>query len=266
MDSLGSLAMKFLFMALSVLAIWLLFGAGIAAIFDRISTMDDATLPLSHFELDSGQFIIGSRRWPITSEQRIALDSHHRVTLSSDGRSFTFGPCFACATGSSGARFEFSADPGDTLSFTKSRSRLAWPTPFHYSIMRVPTASWRRHAYYRLDWEKPSGAAIRIVWRDEQGYFDGAGWVDANLQIAPTVTISPLPYEMVIESYLLRNKGWARDAYRLESLGPSAGENCYMFAVIHSKDERGEHPGRGQSVDICVERESGRVIREVGRQ
>lgn len=266
MDSLGSLPIKSLILALGVLAIWLVFGANVTAVFDRILTVNDATLPLNPLQLDSSEFIIGSRRWLITPGERVALDSHRRVTLASAGHSFTLGPFIGCTTGSAGACFELSADPGDTLSFTKSRSWLAWPTPFNFSIMRVPTASWHRYAYYQLSWKKLSGAVMKIVWRDEQGYFDGSGWVDANLQIAPTVSITPNPYDMDIKRYLQQTKGWAPDAYRLENLGPSSKKNCELVAAIYLKDERGEHPGAGQSVEICVERVSGQVIREVGGQ
>lgn len=195
-------------MAAGVLGAWLLAGASISAGLDRLLTVGRTPLPLGQFALEPGQFTIGSRRWWLGPELRVAQDPHHRVTLSSAAGSFTFGPTVACTLGSAGACFDFIADPGDEIVFSKSRSWLAWPTPFQVSIMGAARTSWRRHAYYHMIWKKRSGATIELVWRDQQGFFAGVGWTDGNLQVAPLVTISPSPFEAVVVSYLLQTKGW----------------------------------------------------------
>lgn len=253
-------------LTVGVMAAWLLIGAKIAAGLDRLWTVEDAPPHLGRFALDSDRLSIGSRRWWLGSDLPIAQDSHRRATLSTRTRSFTFGPTADGSAASAGHGFDFAADPGDEIAFTRSRSWLAWPTPFQYSVMGATRTSWRRHAYYRLLWKKRTGAAIEMVWRDEQGYYAGVGWIDRNLQVAPIVTIWPSPFEAVIVSYLLRTKGWTRDMYRLENLGASSDGQCDMTRVVHAKDQAATHPGAGLSVDLCIGRKSGQVTQEIGGQ
>ena len=258
------LLIRSVLLVLAALATWLLAGPKISTLFDRYFTVVDTALPLGNFALDPTQFIIGSRRWSVSGGLLIAPDPLHRVTLSTATHTFTFGPILGCSASGAGSCFEFAADPGDEISFVKSRSWLAWPTPFQYSIMGAPMTAWRRHSYHRLLWKKRSGAAIEMVWRDEQGFRAGSGWTDGNLQIAPIVTIAPSPFEAAVVRYLSQEKGWNRDAYRLESRGTSTDGQCDVTAAIYLIDLAATHPGAGQSVDVCVERKSGRMIREVG--
>ena len=171
---------------LAVLAAWPFVGARVSAWLDRVFAVPEAALPL-------GRFAIGSRRWWVTSDLLTAADAQHRVTPSSAGRGFTFGPTNRCSADPSGAAdcYDFTPDPGDQISFVKTRSALASPTPFEFSLMGAPLTSWRRHAYDRLRWKKASGAQLDWVWRDEQGFHAGTGWTDGHLQIAPVVTITP---------------------------------------------------------------------------
>jgi hypothetical protein len=248
------------------LLVWLTVGPQMSSLIDRFFTVPYAVLPLGRFELDASQFIIGSRRWIMAKDLRIVPDSHNRITLSTAGRTFTFGPITNCSSGSAGACFEFTPDRDDQISFLKSRSWLSWPTPFQFSIMGGPRTSWRRHSYNRLLWKKSSGATIEFVWRDEQGFYVGHGWADGNLEIAPLIKLKPSPFEETVVRYLSSKKGWKRDEYRLESRGTSVDSQSDVTAVIFLKDESATHPGAGQSVDVFVDRTSGQVIKEVGRQ
>jgi hypothetical protein len=245
---------------------WLTLGPQISSLIDRIFTVPYAVLPLGRFALDASQFIIGSRRWIVSKDLRIVLDSHNRVTLSTAGRTFTLGPVTNCTSGSAGACFEFTPDPDDQISFLKSRSWLSWPTPFQFSIMGGPRTSWRRHSYDRLLWKKSSGATMEMVWRDEQGFYAGPGWADGNLEIAPLIKLNGSPFEEAVVRYLSHRKEWKRYEYRLESRGASADGRSDVTAVIFLKDESATHPGAGQSVDVFVDKTSGQVINEVGRQ
>jgi hypothetical protein len=178
-----------------VLLAWLTAGPRVSSLIDRFFKVPYAVLPLGRFALDASQFIIGSRRWIMAKDLRVVLDSHNRVTLSTAGRTFTFGPVTNCTSGSAGACFEFTPDTGDQISFLKSRSWLSWPTPFQFSIMGGPRTSWRRHSYNRLLWKKSSGAWMEFVWRDEQGFYAGQGWADGNLEITPLIEINSSPFE-----------------------------------------------------------------------
>jgi hypothetical protein len=237
-----------------------------SSLIDRLFKVPYAVLPLGRFELDASQFIMGSRRWIMRKDLRVGLDSHNRVTLSTASRTFTFGPVTKCGSGSAGRCFEFTPDPDDQISFLKSRSWLSWPTPFQFSIMGGPRTSWRRHSYDRLLWKKSSGATMELVWRDEQDFYAGHGWSDGNLQIAPLIEITPTTFEEAVVRYVSRKKGWKREQYRMESRGTSVDGQSDVTAVIFLQDESATHPGAGQSVDVFVDRTSGQVIKEVGRQ
>lgn len=173
---------------------WLTAGSHIASLIDHFFKVPYAALPAAGpYALDASQFIIGSRRWIMPKDLTLTLDTQHRVTLSKAGRTFPFGPLKNCTSGSAGACYEFTPDPGDQISFLKSRSWLSWPTPFQFSILGGPRTSWRRHSYNRLFWKKSSGATIEFVWPDEQGFYPGHGWADGNLEIAPFIEIKPGP-------------------------------------------------------------------------
>ncbi len=177
---------------LCALIAWLTIGPQISSFLDRFFTIPYANLPLGGpYALDASQFIVGSRRWILPKDLNLALDAQRRVTLSRAGRAFTFGPLKNCASDSAGACYEFAPDPDDQISFLKCRSWLSWPTPFQFSILGAPRASWHRHSYNRLLWKKRSGATIAFVWPDEQAYYPGHGWADGNLEIAPLIEITP---------------------------------------------------------------------------
>lgn len=260
------LLIRALLFTLGSYVVWVFAGPKIAALLDRFYTVADARLALGNFSLQPGEFDIGRKRWFLSSDLLVGADSRRRVTLAAAGRIFTFGPIQSCSAASTGSCYEFVADPGDEISFEKSRSWLAWPTPLEFSIMGASMTSWRRHAYRRLFWKKSSGASIEMVWRDEQGYFAKAGWTDGNLQIAPVVTIRPSRFEGAVVNYLLEKKGWKGDAYRLESRGVSSDGLSDVTAAIYLQDLKGAEPGGGKSVEIFVDRKSGKVLREVGWQ
>lgn len=170
-------------------AIWVWMGSQASSLLDRFFTVPIAELPLRDMELSIGQFSNGHRRWLLPADMGVVPDAAHRVTVSVNGRCFTFGPIHSGRSAMPGAYFRFIPDAGDVVSLTQRRSALAWPTPFHFSIMGGSYASWRRHSYYRLEWKKVSGATLEMVWRDEQVFFPQAGWTDGNLLMAPRVTI-----------------------------------------------------------------------------
>ena len=172
-------------------AVWIWAGSQVSSLLDRFFTVPIAEIPLGDMEISTGELILGQRRWLLQADMRVVPDANNRITVQTGERSFTFGPIHTGRSAMPGAHFRFTPDRGDVVSFTQTRSALAWPAPFRYSIMGAPRASWRRHSYSGLLWKKASGATLELVWRDEQGYFPGTGWTDGNLQIAPRVTISP---------------------------------------------------------------------------
>jgi hypothetical protein len=261
-----------LLLILGALVAWLLASPWLSATIDHFFTVGNQTLPVGEFELTPTRFTFGQRNWSliggdmIKTNLRLAVDSKGRMTLGLAGRIFTFGPIQTYCDTPPDSYFQFSPDRGDDISFTKSRSWLPWPTPFHFSIMGAATTSWRRQSYYDLLWKKSSGAQIKMIWRDEQGYYSGTGWADEYLQTAPVITITPSPFEAAVERYLSDKKGWTRNEYNLESRGVSDERQCEVIAVIHSQDQNALHPGVGKSIELDVDQKTHQVIREYGGQ
>ena len=67
---------------------------------------------------------------------------------------------------------------GDDAFIEIRRSILSWPTPFDFNFMTGHSPSWKRHLYYRLALEKPSGAKLEMLWRYEQYFYPGNGWAE----------------------------------------------------------------------------------------
>ena len=231
---------SFALLMLAALAAWPFAGARFSLWLDQVFTVPDATLPLGRLAIDSSQFIIGSRRWWLTSGVLIAADSQRRVTLSSAGRTFTSGPINTCSANAAGvsACFDFTADPDDEISFVKTRSALAWPTPFEFSLIGAPVTSWRRHACDRLRWKKASGAQLDMIWRDEQGSHAEVGWTDGHLHRARRGDCAGPGRR---DAYHLESSSAAAhadaDAHANAHANANANGQCDVTFAIHSADD-----------------------------
>jgi len=49
------------------------------------------------------------------------------------------------------------------------------------NFMTGQAPSWKRNVYYRLVWNKASGAKLVIVWRFEQGFYPNGGWTSTTM-------------------------------------------------------------------------------------
>jgi hypothetical protein len=260
------LLLRFAIAAASTLIVWVVAGSQLSMWLDRLGTVADVALPTGNYELDAEQFSIGPKRWVLGAGVTIANDERGRMTLSSNGRTFAFGAVDGGRGESPGAYFQFHPDPGDHIAFVQRRSALAWPTPFRISILGGKTPTWARHSYRQLQWTKASGASITMVWRDLQSFFDGTGWTDGNLAIAPVVTISAMPAERAVLAYVAKTRSWPRAEFRLEHRGPSADGACVIVAVLHADDARATGPGAGRSMQLCVDVRTSTVLREIASQ
>jgi hypothetical protein len=243
---------------------WLVVGSRLSVFVDRFMTVVDARLPMGYFELRPDRLVTGGRNWSLNPPYLVCLGAQGRVTLSSGGRTFSFGPIRSGRTASPGPFFEFVPDPDDEVSFARSRSWLAWPTPFAFNILGPKSPAWKRHVYHRLLWKKASGASIEMIWSDEEWFRAKSGWAEQYLPLDPSVSIFPSPTERIVERYLLRVKGWKREEYGLEGRGTADGGRSEVIAAVHVDDRNVTSPGTGRSVDLYVDRESGRVLRELG--
>lgn len=248
---------------------WLVLGRVIALSFDRYFLVAASDRPITPLLITTEDFAIGARHWPLPRSGqfnlKITLDGRNRLLFSTDNAVFTLGIASKMWAERNGAEYQFSPEEGDAVSFSRSTSRLAWPTsPFRYSIMGVKSSSWRRYAYDRLVWRKISGATLEIVWRDEQSFYAGTGWTDTNTDQLASVVVRRSPFESTVVEYLSSAKGWARGDYRLEW---SAGEHgVLVVSVIASSDASASNPGSGKSVSLHFDPISQKVIKELAFQ
>jgi hypothetical protein len=105
----------------------------------------------------------------------IGTTKDDQLALAVGGKVFAFGPLSSPAD-STDDHLAATLQAGDNASLTIRRSVLNWPTPFDFNFMTGQSPSWKRHIYYRLLWNKPSGAKLEMLWRYEQYFYPGNGW------------------------------------------------------------------------------------------
>jgi len=111
----------------------------------------------------------------------IAVDARGKLVLSAGGKSFVLGVATGNMIPIQAFRDmpEFAAEPGDTASLVIEHSFFAWPTPFEFNVVGMggTATTWKRHVYYRLSWQKASGARLSMLWAGGQPYYGSAnGW------------------------------------------------------------------------------------------
>ena len=167
---------------------WLLAGRLISLFVDRFLTIRVANLPVSAIRYDGGGFQIANLQMTFGSTNNlrygleVKTDASNRVILMTGGRSFPLGPRTNPVDPRGRPEIDFSQDPGDQLSFHADQSAIGWPTPFEYSFMTPHSPWWKRFVYYRLIWEKSSGARLEMLWRYEQHYLSPEGWTEALMR------------------------------------------------------------------------------------
>jgi hypothetical protein len=264
---------------LSLAVAWLLAGRRLTLLLDRLHTVRTASLPVDRLEYDGGGFLIGGVSLAfggtdnLRSDLTLNSDSANRVVLVAGHGAFTLGPRTNPVDPSGRPEIHFVAETGDEISFTASQSVLPWPTPFQFKILGGASPWWKRYMYYRLNWKKPTGASLEMLWRYEQQYYSATGWTkpvtmwnsQTGLLVADIHPESKGP-EGAIVQYVARTKGWNRSDYSIERRGPTADGRNDRFAVIHHVDERAPAPGAGKSVELHVDRVSRQVTEELGGQ
>jgi hypothetical protein len=257
--------------------IWLSLGRRISLLVDRcfpnlkspqstdpmIITFDPAGIS-SHFTLGSWNWPLSwaSPPWPF--ELKIILSRREQLILRAGDRSFTFGPVRKMWDDPKKPQYQFLPDAGDVVSFTREVGRLPWPTPFTFNILGASVPKWKRCAYDRLRWTKPSGATLEIIWHDEYWFYRGSGWTDTYNNRLTNVNINISPIEKTAAAYLAKTKGWTAREYRLEPHPATPQED--LIAAIFLNDETSQEPGAGKSVILRINKSSGKITGETGWQ
>jgi hypothetical protein len=163
----------------AVSAMWIFGGRQLSLFIDRYKTIETASARINSITYE------GSGTGGILRVNNLALSLNDangpspnigstkddQLALSAGGKVFAFGP-----PRSEAENLVASPPPGDNTSITIQRSILSWPTLFDFNFMTGQSPSWKRHIYYQLRWEKPSGAALEMLWRYEQYFYPGNGW------------------------------------------------------------------------------------------
>lgn len=165
----------------------------LVAVLDRVTTApaplpDQRTWYTLDDDTDPG-FVVGARRWTMSPTWRVAEQPAGHAALETPQGTFVLGPITKCYKASPGRHsYEFAADSGDVVTFTRRWSRIPWPRPFEINWLGGSTAKWGRYVYHRLEWRKRDGAVLVATWRDEQRLWNGE-WVDQYLPREPTVSV-----------------------------------------------------------------------------
>ena len=125
----------------------------------------------------------------------LEINAKDQLVLAAGGSSFVLASRAGTVPGDDKPIPAFGAEPDDTTSVTLERSVLGWPAPLTLAGTYLSGApmTWLRHLYYRLSWEKASGARLDMVWRCEQGYEAINGWHNFGFAELIRVEIRPPP-------------------------------------------------------------------------
>ncbi len=114
---------------------------------------------------------------------QLSVDSAHRLVATAGGRTIELGAQSPVPLPDDNETIPaFAPDPGDRITFTQTRGRIAWPSWFATNYMTGNTPSWKRFVTDRLVWTKPSGATLTLLWRYEEYYYESEGhWMGADM-------------------------------------------------------------------------------------
>jgi hypothetical protein len=163
----------------AILATWILGGRQLSLFIDRYRTIETASERVNSISYE------GSGTGGILRVNDLALSLNDtngpspnigstkddQLAVAAGGKVFAFGP-----PRSEAENLVASPPADDDASVTIQHSILSWPTSFDFNFMTGQSPSWKRHVYYQLNWKKPSGAILEMVWRYEQYFYPANGW------------------------------------------------------------------------------------------
>jgi hypothetical protein len=170
---------------IAVVIAWLVGARQLSLLLDRLFTPRLYSLAVTPLAYSLDTLRIGSLPLDFYADVRtldvhVTCDSNNRVILSNHGQLFALGICTNRDPKGTG-QFDFAPDPGDQVSLIVDRSMISWPTFFEMNFMTGQSPTWKRDLYYRLEWKKPSGPTLKMVWRFEQGYYSNYGWTSGTM-------------------------------------------------------------------------------------
>ena len=164
-------------------ATWIFGGRQLSLLMDRFGTIETTSTRITSIAYEGsgtgGVLRINDLALSLNETNgltpNIGTTKDDQLALAAGGKVFAFGPSSSPAD-SADDQLAATLQAGDDASLTIRRSVLNWPTPFDFNFMTGRSPSWKRHIYYRLLWNKPSGAKLEMLWRYEQYFYPGNGW------------------------------------------------------------------------------------------
>jgi hypothetical protein len=166
--------------------LWIFAGRHLSLLVDRVGTIETVSQPIKSISYEGsgvgGLLQLNDLALSLTTPNQqspspnIGTTKDEQLALSFGGKVFAFGPL---RSGSENLSDNLAAGPatGDDATIATSHSALSWPTLFDFNFMTGRSPSWKRHLYCRLDWKKQNGAKLEMLWRFEQYFYSGDGWV-----------------------------------------------------------------------------------------
>jgi len=181
---LGKLVIAVVFIGvLSIL--WVNSGRQLSLVVDRFRTIQITSVPITTLRYQGsgkgGVLIINDLHLELApANEKIApadvgTTKDNQLALSFGGKVFAFGPVDV-APDEANENLATKPQSGDKASLAVRRSALPWVEPFKLNFMTGRSPTWRRHAYYQIDWKKASGPRLEILWRYEQYFYPATGW------------------------------------------------------------------------------------------
>jgi hypothetical protein len=164
---------------IAFLATWIFGGRQISLFLDRFGTIETTSARIHSLAYEgngTGGILrvndlglsLNERNGPAPS---IGTTKNDQLGVANGGKVFAFGPARSEAD-----NLAVVLPAGDDAFIEIRRSVLSWPTPFDFNFMTGHSPSWKRHLYYRLLWNKPSGSKLEMLWRYEQYFYPSNGW------------------------------------------------------------------------------------------
>ena len=167
-------------LAVTMSIFWLFCGRQLSMLVDRFETIETASNPVTSLTYEGngigGFLLINDHHLnldtanPQSAPVHIGTTKDRQLALSFGGKVFPFGPLSETPE-SADEILATTPQPGDHASIAIRRSALSWIEP-----LKLQGPSRKRHLYYQLVWEKPSGAKLEMIWRYEQHFHPGSGW------------------------------------------------------------------------------------------
>jgi hypothetical protein len=164
---------------LALVASWIFGGRQISLFLDRFGTIEMTSARINSIAYEGSgtggilhvndlDLSLNDRNGPTPS---VGTTKNDQLALADRGKVFAFG-----SVRNEAENLATVPPTGDNASVEIRRSVLSWPTPFDFNFMTGHSPSWKRHLYYRLLWNKPSGSKLEMLWRYEQYFYPGNGW------------------------------------------------------------------------------------------